>query len=334
MSFFLFLPFTILCVYTGACEETSGKKENVKCSAAFLLRKYICQNQNITSCTALQKIWHGKFLWYFIAASLTTNIFGECYLHVAFLNVSLWTKKRKGFWRKGMPVILPPDLVWKPDCFSDIQAPEAAESQTTVLYPTALMFEEFILFLSPEIFLWNKLRLSESINYCPLSQFHKQKSRKEPKKLQVSRMCLILRFMTSHLWAQFTPLGSIWLFVFLAPHLMCVSVDDGLPMAVIMLTMFFCVITYCLLNCYPEQKRNSGWEGALSIWIWEYFDLQHKLVEAEPDNSTVMHFFVRHYCAWFCQTNGGQPGFFVESFMKRPLQGLGKELPWAWPLSV
>lgn len=182
MSFFLFLPFTILCVYTGACEETSGKKENVKCSAAFLLRKYICQNQNIASCTALQKIWHGKFLWYFIAASLTTNIFGECYLHVAFLNVSLWTKKRKGFWRKGMPVILPPDLVWKPDCFSDIQAPEAAESQTTVLYPTALMFEEFILFFKS----WNfslkqaeTIRIYKLLSFIPVPQAKEQEGAKK-----------------------------------------------------------------------------------------------------------------------------------------------------------
>lgn len=44
--------------------------------------------------------------------------------------------------------------------------------------------------------------------------------------------------------------------------------------------------------------------------IWEYLDLQHKLVEAEPDNSSVLHLFVRHSCAWFCQTNGGQPGVF------------------------
>lgn len=45
------------------------------------------------------------------------------------------------------------------------------------------MFQELILALSPEFFLWNKVRLSEPINYCSLSQLHKQKSRKEPKKL-------------------------------------------------------------------------------------------------------------------------------------------------------
>lgn len=146
MSFFLFLPFTILFVFMGALEKTSEKKENVKCSATFLLRKYLCQNQNIASCIALQKMWHEKFLWYFVAASLTTNIFGECYFHVVFLNVSLWVKKRKGFWGERMPVITATDLGWKPDCFSNIQAPEAAESQTTVFKLAALMFEELILF--------------------------------------------------------------------------------------------------------------------------------------------------------------------------------------------
>lgn len=54
-----------------------------------------------------------------------------------------------------------------------------------------------------------------------------------------------------------------------------------------------------------------------------------KFVGAEPDNSTVMHLFVRHSCAWFCQTNGRQPGVFGESYVKRLLHGLGKELPWA-----
>lgn len=36
MSFLLFLPFTTLCVFMGTLEKTSGKKENVKCSATFL----------------------------------------------------------------------------------------------------------------------------------------------------------------------------------------------------------------------------------------------------------------------------------------------------------
>lgn len=127
-------------------------------------------------CTA--KMWLEKFLWYFVAASLPTSIFGECYLHVAFLNVSLWAKKRKAFWGEGMPVIIATDLVWKPDCFSDIQAPEAAESQTTVLYLTALMFEELIPFFK----FWNfSLKQTETIRtykMCSLFQFHKQKSRK------------------------------------------------------------------------------------------------------------------------------------------------------------
>lgn len=56
MSFLLFLPFTTLCVFMGTLEKTSGKKENVKCSATFLSRKYLCHNQNIASCIALQKM--------------------------------------------------------------------------------------------------------------------------------------------------------------------------------------------------------------------------------------------------------------------------------------
>lgn len=164
-----------------APEKTFGRKENVKCSATFLLRNYLCQNQNIACCIALQKMRHEKLLWYFIAASLTTNIFGECYLHVAFLNVSLWAKKREGFWGEGMSVIIAMDLVWKPDCFSDIQSPKAAESQTRVLHLTAFMFEELILFFKS----WNlSLKQAETIRtykICSLSQFHKQKSRKETK---------------------------------------------------------------------------------------------------------------------------------------------------------
>lgn len=39
MSFFLFLPFIILCVFMGALEKTSGNKENAKCSAAPFTEK-------------------------------------------------------------------------------------------------------------------------------------------------------------------------------------------------------------------------------------------------------------------------------------------------------
>lgn len=241
MSFFLFLPFTILCVYMGAREKTSGKKENVKCSAAFLLRKYICQNQNIASCTALQKIWHGKFLCYFIAASVTPNIFGECYLHVVFLNVSLWAKKRKGFWRKGMPVIIPPDLVWKPNCFSGMQAPEVTESQTTILYPTALMFEQLLLFFKSRNFSLKQtetIRIYKLLFFVPVPQAKEQEGAikvagfQDVSNSEVHDFPFVSSVHSSWKYLAFCVSSTIF-------DVVCVSVDDGLPMAVIMLTMLF-----------------------------------------------------------------------------------------------
>lgn len=94
--------------------------------------------------------------------------------------VCLMGQEKERFLRKGDACIVATDLVGKSDCFSDIWC---SWKLTHSFIPNSFDVSGIDTGFKSWIFSLKQGETIRTINYCSLSQFHKQKSRKEPKKL-------------------------------------------------------------------------------------------------------------------------------------------------------